>query len=396
MSHVTGNTMTMAHFHDFYYLETLQAHMNMAKFANGELQFRRAFLKLENDVNEELARFSKAMAARIHVYLWAAALGEARHASSMCETHIVELDGYGRDSVYNKSTRFMPYGENQNILREIFAQDWEEGYGGEAWLSIVDGMMMYGNVPDAAFIDHAVDLEHNGGNVFTKGCDDAVQCFGTYSYSRLRPFLNYKFAADILNETPCYTDTLAITRKTFTLVTRFSNIVRKVNAVNFLSPELENLTDFSVTWGNDELTTDTSERDHCYKCGEAMDSDYAQYSEITDEHYCSYCYNELFVHCGKCNQELEQDDAIDCTHHHKYYHLCEECANEEMSQCNECDEWHENYAVTEDESEVYCEKCQDKYKCETCGDFYSDLETHVTDEHGESEKDSPIQLELGI
>lgn len=69
---ITGNEMTMAHFHDFYFLEAMQAGLSMAKVTNPEFQFRRSVEKLESDINETFAKLTQTMAFRIYVYLYAA------------------------------------------------------------------------------------------------------------------------------------------------------------------------------------------------------------------------------------------------------------------------------------------------------------------------------------
>jgi hypothetical protein len=385
MNAITGNVMKMEHFHDFYFLEALQARLNMAKSANPELQFRRAVEKLESDINETFEKLTYTMAFRIYVYLYAAALGEARHANYYCEMAINELSGNDRNSVYSKAIQYFPNDENIQILTDVFEQSWLScSFGGKAWLNIVEGMKLYGKVSNATFIDHAVDLHHNSGSVFTKQTQSLkFDCFGTYDSTSLQYFLDWKFEGDILNcEYWQNTDTMSTSTKVYNLIVRFSNIIETLNAIHYCKPRLEFLTPYTVDWGHKTYTMSDSESDwpECEWCDNKIDeNDHYHYK---DQCICDSCYGDL-VYCEKCGELCKREETFEVDGET----WCETCAESHSFQCENCGNLTQEYTITDDTDQTFCNDCieNNATQCE-CGDWVSDMDTHDKEKHPEPTK----------
>lgn len=371
---VTGNVMTLRHFTDFYYLEALRAGISMAKSANPDNLFRRSFEKLEIDVNEAFDALSDTMAIRIWLYLWGAALGEAQYAGENCETEIEELQNFG----YSETFDYFPTEYNIEMVKDVFGQYWASGgYGGEAWKSIVEGMELYGKISNAAFIDHAVDLEHNGGCVFDKthASPFNLNCFSGYSSHNLKRFLDEKFSEDILNSEKYH----EVSRKVYNLVTRYSNIVEKITAVEYLQPTLEWLTPFSIEWNSFDNTFTMVEADggyHCAHCGDKIDCDYCV--SINDQMYCDDCTSR----CDNCG-----DAELTCYMEYidgEHQDWCGGCVQEYKATCEGCNkDFHADNASATEDDYTLCNDCLDEYKCETCDEYHYNLPEHKHEEHDE-------------
>ncbi len=402
-SKITGNEMTMAHFHDFYFLEAMQAGLSMAKATNPEISFRRSVEKLENDINETFEKLTHTMAFRIYVYLYSASLGEARHASDNCEMIVDQLDGYGRSTVYNRALNFFPNDENVQILTDVFAQSWNSGgFGGRAWLEIVEGMKLYGKITDAAFIDHTVDLEHNSGSVFTKDTRSYInfQCFGEYNAMDLRSFLNYKFKSNILNENEKswhgnYSTTYNVSTKIYNLLVRYSNIIEKIEAINYCKPTLEFLTPYTVEWGYETFTTSQNENEvgyqECEWCENKIDpNDHEYYNGAC---ICQDCFNDKVSTCEKCGDNCSTDDMVYIENESESW--CENCKSNYAQQCEDCGSYVSEYSTTEDTNQSYCDDCIENNAtlCEDCNEWYNDIEEHNEENHPEPTFDIPLSVD---
>lgn len=380
MKNVTGNVMTMKHFVDFYYLEALRANIMMAKSANKDFQFRRAVEKLESDVENAFNELSQTMALRIYVYLWGAALGEAQYAHENCEYKIEEIDeGNFR---YRDAFNFFPSEHNVNTVKDVFDQTWASGgYGGNAWLQIVEGMELYGKITDAAFIDHTVDLEHNGGCVFNKTSAEPflMNCYtNSFNGSDLHSFLDFKFHSNILNDRKYRV--YEVSRKVYSLVVRYSNIIERINAVDFLTPTLEWLSPFTVEW-NDfeaEFTWVIAEgaMEHCESCGDSIHEDESYY--VNDMTLCNDCVET----CEKCGEVVHKNDTTYVDGECETW--CDECAAEYSVTCESCNkEYDAEYTVCTEDDYTVCKYCAEK--CEECGEYHYNMEEHVKEEHEEGE-----------
>lgn len=378
MKNVTGNTMVMNHFVDFYCLEALRAGITMSKSANPDYLFRRSVEKLESDVNEAFDTLCETMALRIYVYLWGAALGEAQYAGEYCETQIDELTDFS----YRNAFDFFPTEHNVKMVKEIFGQYWScSGYGGKKWKEIVEGMELYGKITNAAFIDHAVDLEHNGGCVFdkTNSSPFLMNCFDyNFGARELRSFLNFKFSGDILNGRKDY----RVSRKVFSLVNRYSNVIEKIESVDYLVPELEWLSPYTVEWNdygeNEFSVTDADNGVECENCGCKVNEDDIYY--VNDSNLCSDCVEQ----CEHCMEYVNKNDTQYIDGENETW--CDECAMKHKTCCDECgkDFHYENTYATEDDYCV-CDNC--KQECEECGEIHFDMEYHMEHEHAKEEGD---------
>lgn len=405
MERIKGNTMTVDHFRDYYYMEAMVAGLTMAKVANAELEYKHSFVRLENDITEEYNRLTKSIALRVYVYLWAAALGEARHADNRCDTRILDLDGRSRSSIFSESLRYFPDDENVQIVLDIFHDEnwWNSGcYGGKKWYEIVEAMALYGKVSDSAFIDHTVDLEHNGGCVFTKGEGAKSLKFSIDGYSGLHYFLDYKFREDILNSPKRQwglIQKIEVSTKVYNLVSRYSHIIG-CKAMDWLKPELETLTDYSVEWDFDRLETEEqSGSNTCMNCG-----DHVSYDEVCmhdDDVYCDSCFCEKFTSCAKCGDELRNEYAI-ALNGDDY---CEHCAVHKMNavKCTDCEEWGviDDMRCLEDSGNWYCDYHYSKnveWECSECGCGHEYSETETCENCGhpqheeEEEEESDYEL----
>lgn len=538
----TGNTMTLEHFHDFYYLEALMAGITMARSSHPEWEFRHSLERLETDVKEAFEHLTHEMALRIYVYLYAAAMGEARYAQDFGLNYYVKgLRGKGRNDVYEMAIEYFPTPENIEVLKNVFSQKWGGSYGGKAWKSIVDAMDLYGKVSEATFIDHSVDLEHNGGCVFSKSANFGLDCFAHFA-SDLKYFLDFKFSENILEKQ--FYSPIRISRKVYKLIDRFINVTTSFGSDKHLKmlitlyslvPTLEWLDGYTIDWGNKTLETvgtkpepkakekivtkghhvhrvvsgkkylvkydgrchdcgwdrysmgptngtiisinglnssgfgnckgwwytrhwlyeveksaevakpkgnevvvkknanrirsmisflegmyiflgkkcrvisrdgqialvkyddkqyympyrwlrfpERQERrerrrreyELCPSCGTRLDEYNSSYSTTEWKSYCDECYSEKFKTCDKCGGEVYTDCAVDAEHHHKYYWLCEGCADSVMTKCDGCGEYYEDYIITEDTQNYFCESCADGMYCRKCNSNYEDKREH--------------------
>jgi hypothetical protein len=389
MNEVTGNSMNLQYFQDFYYLEALQAGITMAKSANPELAFHHSVERLEHDVEIALSNLAHNIALRVYVYLWAAALGEARHASNLCRVHVKQLKNAGRDTCYTQSLQYFPSDKNVEIITKIYTQEWNSGaFGGEAWLDIVEGMKLYGKVPHIAFIDHAIDLEHNGGSVFSKHTPNIrfnvyEDC---YDATNLRTFLNFKFAQNILKTTNHRT--IRVMRKTYSLVTRYSNIIERIEAVDFLSPELETLSDYSVEWDYKEFELSgeidingkaESRRDFdatCEMCHRQKMHSY-DHEHISGNCVCDDCYRryEDYGRCENCGCLTRNTSYVEGENED----WCESCIENYAVQCEDCGhDFHSSHIEWSKDGHALCYDCQKEYVCVECFEVhYNDMEEHV-------------------
>lgn len=255
----TKTMMKLEHFHDFYFLEAIKAALVFAKAGNPELAFSHSIERLENDIDALEFEILPNIALRTFVYLYAACFGEARHArEEQAETrYLVDTTKKHRGDCYSMITEYAPTRENINALVDIFSkQKWSRAFGGEAWGNIAKALHMYGKIPDAAFVDHVIDLEHNGGNVFNKDDAKATLWFNVSYEGGFSKFLSYKFAKNILVDTP-YDNGLGylyVSRPVYRMIERYCTIMRQ-KLPSHVRPGLKTLREYNVIWGEMKFTT---------------------------------------------------------------------------------------------------------------------------------------------
>lgn len=251
----TNVTMTLEHFHDFYYLEAIMANIAMNISAKPELAFSRAVENLKRDTEEAIEEIVPNIAFRTFVYLYAACIGEARHAreSNAESRYIPQIRAMHRKDCYASVDKFPPDKENLSVLCEIYnGQKWVAAFGGKAWGNIAQALKMYFTVSPATFIDYVIDLEHNGGTAFNKSDAHKTIRFYTRYPGHLNHFLDWKFAHNILEREPQFTEEISLTRRVYNLVKRYSVIFRKPEPT-WLRPYLNRLDAYEVEWGNERL-----------------------------------------------------------------------------------------------------------------------------------------------
>ena len=156
-----GLKSVLSTFYDFYLLEAMEA---------AEIDFSS---KPQEKWKEDLTTWTKDLipdiALAIRDYLYLTSCGEARHAWEACKWAIPELNrGISRYKTYKLATQYDPTKNIHHIIN-IFTTTWKiTGYGGKKWLKIAEAVKHYEEWPNTVFIDHAADLQHNNGTVFSK------------------------------------------------------------------------------------------------------------------------------------------------------------------------------------------------------------------------------------
>lgn len=245
----TKTTMRMEHFHDFYILEALKAETANELSRNPDKQFSHSVTKLQFDLAETIEYIVPNIAFRTFVYLYAACLGESRHArnTNAGRYYIPETREKHRNQLFSTISNYSPTPANLKALIRVFEQDWSSGFGGSAWAQIAKALPMYFTMPNGAWLDYVVDLEHNNGTAFNKEDAKNTIFFSTeYSGEKFSHFLDYKFAKNILFER-WYGMNLAVSNRVYKLVRRFCNLF-SLPFPTWIYPELKNLTDYTVAW----------------------------------------------------------------------------------------------------------------------------------------------------
>lgn len=138
--------------------------------------------RLQDDINELRImhhNYVNKLAGALFDYISIASFGEARHASNEA-TYYIHHISYKYDSndsvqcintrnqAYHYALKFNPH-IFLPVLSALFEDyKWSDNYGGNKWENICKAGIMYNDMPDKVFIDHTVDLSHNGGSMFNK------------------------------------------------------------------------------------------------------------------------------------------------------------------------------------------------------------------------------------
>ena len=154
----------------FYTLESLNIYTTQCRYSV------HSHNKWENDVKELYNDFTAKLARLLYDYTVLVVAGEMRHCTARA-THMVGCDfikprdwSRSRESAYTDATAY----SSNSILRAggtLFDESivqWQGGYGGDKWRIIAEAGLLYGKVSDLIFIDHCVDLTHNGSIYFDK------------------------------------------------------------------------------------------------------------------------------------------------------------------------------------------------------------------------------------
>lgn len=148
---------------EFYVIESISVMAHPIPFNHGHD-------KWIHDFEEFKDRYVSQFARAFFDYTVSVCLGEARHGWDQSNYVIAFLMNYeiDRDTLYN-CPHLDPKSVLETCVRLFFCSDeWENGYGGEAWREIAKGGLMYYTLPPSVFIDHMVDLSHNNGIFYNK------------------------------------------------------------------------------------------------------------------------------------------------------------------------------------------------------------------------------------
>ena len=186
----------------FYVQEAVMAKVN-------GMQNTTMKIRLEDDIREFNATYRKyadRLAGAFFDYIALASFGEARHAPVQAKLYIPQIfykwnRGSNQETIkvrnqtYRHALKFDPYRFLPTLATLFYDGQWRDAYGGKRWGNIADAGMMYKKVSSTVFIDHAVDLSHNGGSMFSKNV-----LFQPYDASNYLYMLSMKRKFSILED----------------------------------------------------------------------------------------------------------------------------------------------------------------------------------------------------
>jgi hypothetical protein len=163
--------------------------------------------RLAGRVRRVLRPWERRLARAFADYITLICAGEARHGRSSGPGYIpapyMDSSSYSRERVYFHATRYDPVALLEGC-HALFARDvdfgvrpWHIGYGGHSWARIARAGLAYwrevreGELSVATWVDHVVNLTHNGGLMFNKPTGH----FGDYVPSDIIDFLNLRATA---------------------------------------------------------------------------------------------------------------------------------------------------------------------------------------------------------
>ena len=166
-------------------------------------------IRLEDKIHEFKAihqKYADRLAGAFFDYIALASFGEARHAPSQAECYIPQIcykwnrddeqqNIYVREESYRHALQFDPYRFLPALATLFYDVKWRDAYGGKRWANIAQAGMMYKKVSSTVFVDHAVDLSHNGGSMFSKNV--LFQAYDAHSYIHM---LHIKRNSSILED----------------------------------------------------------------------------------------------------------------------------------------------------------------------------------------------------
>jgi hypothetical protein len=310
-------------------------------------------------------------------YLFLAAFGEARHAWDKAEGSVPSDLPHGgwRESAMRDARQYDPDLVLPDLYRVFHDMDWHSGYGGEKWASIIKAAVKFGEWPTAVFIDHCVDLEHNGGSCFDK--TDATSLMDIeFDFSGMESFLDWKRDCDILDPSGQWWQEQAEQ-----YLSRLSGEVRQLlfSWAGYYRVYLpffgrrgyyETVTrhEYSpVDWGDEGLSPHWVDVDavECANCGDSVN--YSSSYSCSEGYLCSTCYHEYYTECDHCGNTYH-NDAFTYTKDEK--NICDNCLERTCQECEGCGEWVYNYnSVDLDGHRFYlCDECEETaVLCEDCG-----------------------------
>ena len=275
---------------------------------------------------------------------------------------------------------------NQAEINNVFyvdftdAFDWEDGQFGKAgscyWGQYKDSIpVLQDNGAFCIRFYSSMDDENGIGRTWVYPKDGLLMCFNSYGVERPSTskvikavfnkhgvFLHYK-AVEIFNS---HSDTIPY-------INSGTGFVLYPEGM-----ELQPSYDLDMEYEDEDLTT-------CEGCGNRFDMDH-EGAVIDDYCYCDSCVQDRFSCCDKCGEYHENDDVHEIRGLRQYSYVCSSCAdNLGVLMCEDCGEYSVDYSITEDTSEVFCDKCigDHAYYCESCNEW--NTEEHKHEEEAENE-----------
>lgn len=128
--------------------------------------------RLKQDLIYEQQRLERHLALLMRDYLVLASFGEARHVPQESRLGLfrkLRLPPRGhRNKAYQMAHPFDPDTLITGLCLVFHQENWSGGYGGRAWYKCIHTAKEYHKMTNHIFVDHAVDLMHNGGPVYNK------------------------------------------------------------------------------------------------------------------------------------------------------------------------------------------------------------------------------------
>lgn len=172
---------------EFYAFEALSALAKPENFRHSHERWMRDFDGIKMQYNCMLANI-------IYDYTVMVVAGEMRHGHTRSSHHIAGFydDTTSREGVYRECIRY----SSNSILTAgmtLFGPrtNWNNSFGGEKWHAIAEAGLKKTNWSDVLFIDHCVDLTHNGSIYFDKNTDIVKPLTGR-QLSKYHRFLDFK------------------------------------------------------------------------------------------------------------------------------------------------------------------------------------------------------------
>jgi len=170
----------------FYTLNELLARVEVAKQTLNSSVYN----ILKSSIREQYVPLCKMLAKAIRDSAVQACLGELRHvfqkayvaqwvskpeaillvgfSSMVGDLYEMRIKGMDRTTIYKNMQIYRPDSMMDMCVFLFNNLLWSGGYGGSLWGSIAEACKSYGVVSDVLFIDHMVDLMHNGGSFLSK------------------------------------------------------------------------------------------------------------------------------------------------------------------------------------------------------------------------------------
>lgn len=154
----------------------------------GSLLFDRFMKKRLFKLKDSHEEFCDGFAKLLKEYLTTICIGEFRYAKSECNIYLKHFFGTDadRERIYTDAKDIYDVDLLLPVIEKIFRYFfWRNSIGGKNWANIAHAVTLHGKVPNTVFIDHCMDLFHNGNSCYDKPyIFDYCACYNK--------FLNFK------------------------------------------------------------------------------------------------------------------------------------------------------------------------------------------------------------